>query len=218
MIYSDIENLVDRQKLKIYGAFYPNNNDGLHPLGKTLILLGPHEPHFWTHFPASKEWINKEPDPMDRWSYRIISEIALKTDTIPYFPFGQKRYPFYHWAIRSGSTWVSPVSLLVHQDVGLMVSYRGALGLQTKINLPPVKENPCLKCDRPCITACPAGALTAKGYNVASCKQFLTTHDSNYDLSQGCLVRRSCPLSQNLERDLQQSEYLMAVFKEAPII
>ena len=148
---------------------------------------------------------------------RIISKIARETDAVPYFPFGPKRYPFYHWATRTGSAWTSPVSLLVHKDVGLMVSYRGALGFQIKLDLPAPGENPCKICDQPCVKACPISALTIEGYNVKKCKQFLTTGETTHKLSQGCLVRHSCPLSKNLRRDPEQSEYHMSEFKAASI-
>ena len=217
MTYKDIETLVRNQKLKIYGAFYPKVGDQIDPLIKTLMLLGPDEPDFWNTFTSSTEWVNGETDPMDKWSYRIISKIARETDAVSYFPFGPKRYPFYHWATRTGSAWTSPVSLLVHKDVGLMVSYRGALGFQIKLDLPAPGENPCKICDQPCVKACPISALTVEGYNVKKCKQFLTTGETTHKLSQGCLVRHSCPLSKNLRRDPEQSEYHMSEFKAASI-
>ena len=217
MTYKDIETLVRKYKLKIYGAFYPKADDQIDPLIKTLMLLGPDEPGFWNIFTSSTEWVDGETDPMDKWSYRIISKIARETDATPYFPFGPKRHPFYQWAIRTGSAWASPVSLLVHKDVGLMVSYRGALGFQIKLDVPTPVENPCKICDQPCVQACPISALSIKGYDVKKCKQFLTTEENTYRLSQGCSVRTSCPLSKTLKRHPKQSEYHMSVFKAASI-
>ena len=217
MTYKDIETLVRKHKLKIYGAFNPKADDQIDPRIKTLMLLGPDEPGFWNIFTSSTEWVDGETDPMDKWSYRIISKIARETDATPYFPFGSKRHPFYQWAIRTGSAWASPVSLLVHKDVGLMVSYRGALGFQIKLDVPTPTENPCKICDQPCVQACPISALTIKGYDVKKCKQFLTTEENTYRLSQGCSVRTSCPLSKTLKRHPKQSEYHMSVFKAASI-
>ena len=217
MTYKDIETLVRKHKLKIYGALYPKADDQIDPRIKTLMLLGPDEPGFWNIFTSSTEWVDGETDPMDKWSYRIISKIARETDATPYFPFGSKRHPFYQWAIRTGSAWASPVSLLVHKDVGLMVSYRGALGFQIKLDVPTPTENPCKICDQPCVQACPISALTIKGYDVKKCKQFLTTEENTYRLSQGCSVRTSCPLSKTLKRHPKQSVYHMSVFKAASI-
>ena len=217
MTYKDIENLIRKHKLKIYGALYPKADDQIDPRIKTLMLLGPDEPGFWNIFTSSTEWVDGETDPMDKWSYRIISKIARETDATPYFPFGSKRHPFYQWAIRTGSAWASPVSLLVHKDVGLMVSYRGALGFQIKLDVPTPTENPCKICDQPCVQACPISALSIKGYDVKKCKQFLTTEENTYRLSQGCSVRTSCPLSKTLKRHPKQSVYHMSVFKAASI-
>ena len=69
MTYKDIETLVRNQKLKIYGAFYPEVGDQIDPLIKTLMLLGPDEPDFWSIFTSSTEWVDGETDPMDKWSY-----------------------------------------------------------------------------------------------------------------------------------------------------
>ena len=65
MTYKDIETLVSKHKLKIYGAFYPKADDQIDPLIKTLMLLGPDEPDFWNTFTTSTEWVNGETDPMD---------------------------------------------------------------------------------------------------------------------------------------------------------
>jgi epoxyqueuosine reductase len=43
------------------------------------------------------------------------------------FPFGGPPWhPFIAWAKRSGRAWESPVGFLVHDQAGLMVSYRAA--------------------------------------------------------------------------------------------
>ena len=104
---------------------------------KTLILLGPDEPNFWKHFILSPEWKKEEINPLDMWSYRVINEIAKNLNSLAFFPFGTPAHPFFKWAIRSGSAWQSPVSLLVHKNAGLMVSYRGAIGLPRKNNFTP---------------------------------------------------------------------------------
>ena len=42
----------------------------------TLVLLGPREPGFWPAFTASPEYADAAPDPMDRWSSRVIGDLA----------------------------------------------------------------------------------------------------------------------------------------------
>ncbi|MDC0468672.1 ferredoxin [bacterium] len=213
MTYEELDKLVKKQKLKILGGFFPNNNDGIPSGIKTLILLGPDEPNFWKHFILSPEWKKEEINPLDMWSYRVINEIAKNLNSLAFFPFGTPAHPFFKWAIRSGSAWQSPVSLLVHKNAGLMVSYRGAIGLPRKITLPPKAQKPCNNCNKPCLNACKVTALTSKGYDVDKCKSFLNSIEGAKFLSQGCSVRLSCPISKKIKRDPTQSEYHMSVFK-----
>lgn len=103
---------------------------------RTLLLLGPAEPGFWAHLQAQPEWGG--PDPVDRWSRRVIGRIACDLGAKALFPFGGPPYhPFYRWALRTGRVWDSPVRLLVHSGQGLMVSFRGALALKEAVPVPP---------------------------------------------------------------------------------
>ena len=109
----------------------------------TLVLLGPREPGFWTAFTAAPEYGDGAPDPLDRWSSRVIGDLAQALDATAYFPFGGPPYqPFIAWAQASGRAHVSPVGLLVHDTAGLMVSYRGALGFADSIDAPPRRPIP----------------------------------------------------------------------------
>ncbi|EPX76854.1 hypothetical protein [Litoreibacter arenae] len=219
MTLDDIKTLCEASHLAVLGAFHPTPED-LAPEGSgTLILLGPHEPGFWDAFTASSEWQDEAPDPMDRWSTRVITSLGQKTNATPLFPFGGPPYqPFFRWALASGQAWQSPVSLLVHARAGLMVSYRGALALPERLSLPPPSPKPCDTCAaQPCRTACPAGALTEAGYDVPECHAFLDTDAGREHLTNGCNVRRACPVSQSYGRVREQSAYHMSMFhKGAP--
>ena len=200
--------------LDILGAFHPEPED-LAPEGcGTLVLLGPKEPGFWNAFTSSSEWRDKTPDPMDRWSTRVVTTLAQQTGATALFPFGGPPYqPFFRWALASGHAWQSPVSLLVHDQAGLMVSYRGALAFRERLELPPAPDKPCDTCiDQPCLTACPSQALTGAGYDVPKCHAFLDTKAGREHLSNGCNVRRACPLSQSYGRVEEQSAYHMSIF------
>lgn len=193
--------------LDILGAFHEDQ--------ATRVLLGPLEPGFWAHFTASPEWRDGTPDPMDRWSSRVITKIAQEYTATAHFPFGGPPYePFYVWALKSGQAWASPVSLLVHARAGLMVSYRGAITLPGVLDLPDPGTHPCETCDKPCLTACPSGALGAQGYDVSACHAFLNTKDGSEMLARGCAVRRACPLSMKYGRIEAQSAYHMSLFNE----
>lgn len=175
----------------------------------TTILLGPLEPGFWAYVTQRLEFSGA--DPLDNWSRATIVSLAEYTGSQTRFPFGGPPYhPFISWALRSGETWQSPVGLLVHKDAGLLVSYRGALRFDHRIDLPTPSSKPCDTCaEQPCLTACPVSALSSTGYDVPSCK----THIETDALCRaGCRVRMACPVSQSYWRAPAQSAFHMKAF------
>jgi epoxyqueuosine reductase len=201
-------------RLEIFGAFHPGPDDGAPAGTATLLLLGPAEPGFWEHLTAQPEFADGAPDPLDRWSRRAIGRMACDLGGKALFPFaGPPWHPFIAWAKRSGRAWESPVRFLVHDTAGLMVSYRGAIGLRERIALPPpAAAPPCAECERPCLSACPVGALTADGYDTAACHAYLDTGAGRDCMTGGCAVRRACPVSRTYGRLPEQSAYHMSRF------
>lgn len=200
-------------RLFVSGAFYPAPADGAPPGTTTLLLLSPAEPGFWPHVTASPEFADSAPDPLNRWSSRVIGALAMEFGATALFPFsGPPWLPFYDWALRSGTAYRSPVSLLVHVRMGLWASWRGALALPQRLALPAPPANPCTACPAPCRTACPVAALTAEGYDVAACHRFLDTPAGADCLSFGCDVRRACPASAAYGRLARQSAWHMRQF------
>ncbi|MBF9028833.1 ferredoxin [Rhodobacterales bacterium HKCCE3408] len=201
------------ERLDVLGAFHPDPADGAPEATGTLVLLGPREPGFWDHVTATPEFTDGAADPLDRWSARVIAALAVRLGGTALFPFGGPPYrPFLSWATRAGTAWASPVTLLVHHEAGLMVSYRGALALPERIDLPPLPEKPCDTCDRPCLTACPVNALTGDGYDIAACHTYLETPPGQDCLTRGCAVRRACPVSRGYGRTEAQSAFHMRSF------
>ncbi len=210
MTLDEIERALKPHHLTVFGGVKTGLPEGL----KTLLLLGPKTPGFWPHFTTSPESRDRSADPLDRWSSRVITQLAQTLGARAFFPFGGPPWqPFLQWAVDSGRAHISPVGLLVHDDAGLMVSYRGALGFTQDIKLPKPPPNPCQTCaDRPCLSACPVDALTPKGYDVTACKTDLD-RAGNDCLTRGCAVRRACPVSQAHGRSEDQSAFHMRAFK-----
>lgn len=210
----EIRALSRASHLEVLGGFHPDGSDGLPEGIATLILLGPREPGFWSAVTAEREFRDEAPDPLDRWSLRTIGALAEDIGAQAFFPFGAPHRPFVSWALRSGHAWVSEVGLLVHDRAGLLVSYRGALGLHDRVALPPHGARPCDTCmDKPCRTACPVGALTHLGYDVAACRDYLHRPEGARScMSIGCAVRLSCPVSRGYPRDPAQSAHHMRYF------
>jgi epoxyqueuosine reductase len=207
-----LDALLEAERLEVLGGFAVADGEEGFPAGtRTLLLLGPKEPGFWAHLQTQPEWAG--PDPVDRWSRRVIGRIACDLGAKAQFPFGGPPYhPFYQWALRTGRVWDSPVRLLVHSGQGLMVSFRGALALKEAMEVPPPAVKLCDGCAAPCLTACPAGALTGAGYDVPACHAWLDRAEGAECLSGGCLVRRACPVSQSYARLPEQSAYHMRQF------
>lgn len=178
----------------------------------TLVLIGPQGRAFWPVMTASAEWRDGRPDPVDRWSRRVIGTMACGLGAKAYFPFsGPPFHPFIAWARASGRAFTSPVRLLVHDHAGLMVSYRGALGLRQRLDLAKAAPSPCDQClDKPCLSSCPIQALGQGGYDVPACRSFVA--EGGACAQGGCLVRRACPRSAGYGRLEPQSAYHMRQF------
>lgn len=205
--YDEITQTCHTAQLGIFG--------GLHDLGDTILLLGPLEPGFWAYVQASPEFADTAPNPLDRWSKRVIGQIAQNLNAQAIFPSDGPPYPpFIDWALKSGRAWHAPVGLLVHDTAGLMLSFRGALRLKGEtLSLPPAPENTCISCaGQPCRTACPVNALTADNYDVPSCIAHIKSSDSAACKTSGCAARRICPVSQTYAREAEQSAFHMRAF------
>lgn len=180
--------------------------------GETILLISPDEPAFWPIFTASPEYADALPDPMDRWSARVIGDWAQRIGARAVFPSDGPPYPgFFDWALASHRFWQSPVGMLVHDHMGLFASFRGAVILPRHLPLPPHSPSPCSACAAPCLTACPASAFTP-AYQVARCHDWLGRPDGQDCMTQGCHVRRACPISQGCGRLPEQSAWHMRQF------
>jgi hypothetical protein len=211
---AEIEAALHSEALENFGAFTPRPTDAAQEHTRVLMLLGPREPGFWAQLTASDEWQDGAADPVDRWSTRVITALADRLGATAIFPFGGPPYaPFISWALQSGHAFSSPVGPLVHARAGLMVSYRGALAFSDDFAVPKPSSNPCDTCtDKPCLTTCPVVALSDQGYDTDTCHSYLDTEAGKTCMAAGCLVRRTCPVSQSYARSDVQSGYHMKQF------
>ncbi len=208
----DLEKDIHSAGLTILGELQVIDGDPVPKEAQSILLLGPDEPNFWKIFKESDEFKDRKANPLDRWSKRIIDNIALKNACSPLYPFGGEPYkPFFSWALRSGTVWSSPVHLAIHKDRGLFVSFRGALAINQIRKMDRRFKNPCTKCPAPCLNACPVNAFTESGYDVAKCKEHISGVDSHNCKSLGCNTRRACPVGANL-RNFEQSLFHMENF------
>lgn len=203
-----------RAGLDVLGILPLHQGDGFASGFRSLALLGPDGPRFWAQFQTSPEAQEDLANPVDRWSVRVLDGIAQSLGGQAVYPFGHTPpLPFVTWALRSGQCFVSAAHLLVHSRAGLWVSFRGAIAMTEPAPATPTLQSPCQTCvDKPCLSACPVGALDALGYDVASCHAYLDSVSGQPCMTLGCAARRACPLSKSYGRAPQQSEHHMKYF------
>lgn len=215
---------LEAEGLLLLGAFHPTAEDAVpaQPDGRpsrTLVLAGNVGGSLWPQFSAAPETRDGAPDPLDRWSARVIGALAAPLDALAVFPFGGPPYhPFQRWAQRAAALTPSPIAVLIHPDHGLWHAFRGALALAAALPLPPpdARPGPCASCAaQPCLTTCPVGAFTAKGYDVAACAGHIATPAGADCLSLGCRARRACPVGRQHHYPAAQAEFHMSAFLAA---
>ncbi|MFO1074405.1 MAG: ferredoxin [Geminicoccaceae bacterium] len=207
--------------LSLRGGFRPEAADAVPPLADgrpagTLLLVGHVGGGFWSHLQAAPE--RHGPDPIDRWSARVLAELAAETGAEPLFPFGGPPYhPFQRWALRADPALsVSPLGILIHPEHGLWHALRGALLLAEAVELPPPAEpqpGPCASCaGRPCLSACPVGAFSGTGFAVQACRACLGTLSGQACMIQGCLARNACPVGRERRYGSGEIQHHMRAF------
>lgn len=208
--------------LRLRGGFHPEPGDGVPlisggTLPGTLVLIGTVGPDLWAAFSTSPEAADGAPHPLDRWTRRILDRIAAEVGASPLYPFGGPPYlPFQRWAMRAEPVAPSPLGLLIHPDYGLWHAYRGALAFAECLPLPPriQRPRPCDTCaGRPCLSACPVGAFTDRGYDVPACVGHLDAPAGRDCMDGGCLARRACPVGAQHAYDAPQAAFHMRAFR-----
>jgi hypothetical protein len=215
-----IETAIERRGLVARGAFALTDADraaGLDGIA-TIVLVGAAGARGWHAFAAASEARDRLADPLDRWSRRVIGDLALEMAATPLYPFaGPPHWSFQRWAKRAEPLFASPLGMLIHPDYGLWHSYRGALAFAQPIAIPPREErvSPCEACPtRPCLSACPVGAFTVGGYDVAACAAHLR-EAGNACMDGGCLARRACPVGAEHAHGSEQARFHMRAFLSA---
>lgn len=210
--------------LLLRGGFHPEPHDAVPALSTgaatgTLILIGNIGPALWPAFSGSPEAKDGAPHPLNRWTRRVINQIAAAVGATPLFPFGAPPYlPFQRWAMRAEPVAPSPLGILIHPDYGLWHAYRGALAFVERLPLPPRIDRPvpCDSCaDRPCLSACPVNAFTKQGYDVPACIRYIDGPAGGECVDVGCLARRACPVGRQYVYGTAQAAFHMRAFRQS---
>jgi hypothetical protein len=214
----EVEAALRARGLAPRGAFHPAASDGVsalsggRPVG-TLVLAGNVGTSLWARFASERR---AEPEPLDRWSARVLGEIAARFDAAVVLPGdGPPRPPFLRWAQRAEPVHPSPLGVLIHPDHGLWHAYRGAIAFSERLALPvrDTRESPCTSCrERPCLAACPVGAFTTAGYDDAACAAHLESGAGAACFESACLARAACPVAREHRYPPEQARFHLTAF------
>ncbi|WP_298985305.1 hypothetical protein [uncultured Roseibium sp.] len=199
-----------------YGDPIPALKSGKHP--RSLLLVGSTGQTLWPLLTSSPEFSDEKPDPLDRYTKRILSAIAIANDLEALFPFeGPPFHPFQQWALACGGFSQSPMGVLAHQRYGPWTGFRAALlsELVVEVAVASKVDGPCETCrDKPCISACPVSALSIEnGYDVPKCREHLVSM-KNASCWSGCLARRACPIGEDHRQDPANARFHMDCFTD----
>ncbi|WP_428687500.1 hypothetical protein [Roseibium sp.] len=203
------------------GGFAPEASSKVPPLSdgrpaRSLLLIGSTGPSLWPAFRASPEFSDAAPDPLDRYSKRVLNGLARIFALEALFPFeGPPYHPFQQWALECGGFSQSPLGVLAHRDYGPWAGFRAVFLSANPFAdaaLSP-EPGPCETCkDKPCLTVCPVDAISLEdGYRVADCRGHLA-EDKTRDCWSGCLARRACPFGQEHRQSAETSGFHMESF------
>jgi len=165
------------------------------PPGVSAVVLLGLASDGWERFEASPEAGDTIAEPLDRWSERVIGDLAQDLGAQAYFPFGGPPYhPFLRWAAATGEVWPSPLGMSIHAEHGLWVSFRGALGF-AGFDRPKraAQQRPCDKCSDRAGLPCPARLSHRQGMDAAAEPRILS-HDG---LSSGAHRRLNAQIEGN---------------------
>lgn len=221
MNYGEIEARLGAHGLLLRGGFHPSAEDTLPPLpsgrpAASLLMVGNAGPDLWARFSRSPERADGAPNPLDRWSRRVLTALADRLGGLALLPSDGPPYlPFVAWAKRAEPVAESPLGMLIHPVYGLWHAYRGALALPDRIDLPAraAQPVPCDSCpERPCLSACPVDAFGPDGYEVASCARHIARAEGADCLDLGCRARRACPVGTAHRYGPEQARFHMEAF------
>lgn len=181
-----------------------------------LLLIGWGGGGRWPLFQASPEYTDGAADPLDRWTKRVVDELADRLAARPLYPSdGPPWYPFQSWAVAAGAAYPSPIGLLIHPTYGLWHSYRAALVFDrdVPVDIPATGSNPCAACvTKPCLTACPIDAYGPNRFDVASCRAYVASEPERQCLDGGCITRDACPVGRGWRNSDDQIRFHQHAF------
>lgn len=162
------------------------------PDARGVLVVGNGGPDFWHAFREAGD-VGGD-DPLDRFT-RASVDAALDGVAVVgrRFPFERDAPDFQVLAELAGLGRRSLVGVLVHPEYGPWIALRAAVLLADAPAAPRPADgfDPCPGCvERPCIAACPAGAVGPDGWDVPGCVAHRLAAEAN--CAPACTARLEC--------------------------
>jgi len=170
---------------------------------RTAVVIGNGGGAFWVAFQrhlAAHPAAGRVADPLDAFTRHAVGDaIAPLRDDLGgarlVFPFELHPLPvsFVHLAECAGLGRRSLLGLLVHPEYGPWMALRAAILVSFSLSAPRPADgfDPCPTCvERPCIAACPVGAVGSGGWDVPRCAAHRIAVPE--DCGPGCHSRIAC--------------------------
>ena len=215
--FTSIQRDLSKNGLFLLGGFDVGSDDRVDDDIKSILVIGNAGSALWPRFQQSSEYRDRQPHPLDRWSRRLIDQIAASQQLPAVYPFdGPPWQPFQQWARRANPNLTpSPLGMLIHPVYGLWWALRGALLLPRPFEPPAssIASPPCEACEtKPCLHACPVHAFTGDSYLVDQCAGHLRTSEGRTCEKKSCLARRACPIGEDYRYQPDHAAFHMQAF------
>ena len=192
--------------------------------GKYALLIGNQGDAMWQKFSTCKEIADAKPDPMNRWTRRVLERITSEIECELRFPFDKPFWPFQRIAQRASGMAPSPLGILIDPEFGLWHALRGlvvfgdghafASEIAAMSGRVGNSISPCTTClEKPCLSACPVGAFDGKTLLVKDCFEHLDSADDPRCMKEGCRARDACPVGTQYRYREEQVRFHMRSFR-----
>lgn len=175
---------------------------------RQLILLGHGGKAFWSALKNSP--INTD-NPVDDFSIDIVRQLfatKLSNHCFQIIYPGPPTVPLQTLGELAGWHNRSPFMVGINAQWGSWFAYRVAILADTQLDCTPTiaAKSPCLTCsDKPCISSCPATAITAEHFDIRRCTDYRSLQSS--PCIDKCISRISCPVKEEHRYSEEQINY-----------
>jgi hypothetical protein len=171
---------------------------------ESVVVVGNGGGAFWAayrRFCAQRPGHERRADPLDDFTREVVdaacAPLAARAPFHVFYPFGfaEDGVSFTRLALLAGLGRESLVGVLVHPVYGPWIALRAAIVVRGKLEAPRPADgfDPCPTCvERPCIRACPGGAVGTGGWSVPRCGAHRARPDD--PCAARCHARVACVL------------------------